>query len=409
MSCKEKDLVIITLKFPYGNGETFLEGELKVLSSIFRKIYFVPLASDVECRKTPENVEVLNIFNKEGTDVLGAGQKAKAFFLFLKIVCSDRNRIKYIKKFKYLFSYFKKTYSNALMFRAWISSYGNVGKELVFYSYWFDECATLLSILKHYGQVNKFYSRAHGFDLYEYRNLLGFTPFREWQLKMVDKVYTVSKEGHTYLADKYSEYRNKIAHSYLGIENSNIGTKKSGEPFTIVSCSNLIPLKRVDMIAEIIYKSEFAVKWVHFGDGTDLDKVKKCIETNTNKNVVCEIKGRISNTELMKYYSENHIDLFINLSLYEGLPVSIMEAISFGIPVIATNVGGTSEIVNEITGILVDVKDTSDKIVNQIKLVENKTKFFNREEIRSFFLENFRAEKNYKIFIKELIKDSTLV
>jgi glycosyltransferase involved in cell wall biosynthesis len=163
------------------------------------------------------------------------------------------------------------------------------------------------------------------------------------------------------------------------------------------------------MIAEIIYKSEFAVKWVHFGDGTDLDKVKKCIETNTNKNVVCEIKGRISNTELMKYYSENHIDLFINLSLSEGLPVSIIEAISFGIPVIATNVGGTSEIVNDITGILVDVKDTSDKIVNQIKLVENKTKFFNREEIRSYFLENFRAEKNYKIFIKELIKDSTLV
>jgi hypothetical protein len=70
MSCKEKDLVIFTLKFPYGNGETFLEGELTVLSSIFRKIYFVPLASDVECRKTPENVEVLNIFNKEGTDVL---------------------------------------------------------------------------------------------------------------------------------------------------------------------------------------------------------------------------------------------------------------------------------------------------------------------------------------------------
>lgn len=39
----------------------------------------------------------------------------------------------------------------------------------------------------------------------------------------------------------------------------------------------------------------------------------------------------------------------------EGIPVSIMEAMSFGIPVIARNVGGMSEIVNEENGLLLEM------------------------------------------------------
>lgn len=44
----------------------------------------------------------------------------------------------------------------------------------------------------------------------------------------------------------------------------------------------------------------------------------------------------------------------------EGIPVSIMEAMSFGIPVIARNVGGMSEIVNEENGLLLENDDAED-------------------------------------------------
>ena len=65
--------------------------------------------------------------------------------------------------------------------------------------------------------------------------------------------------------------------------------------------------------------------------------------------------GAIQNVEVYKYYNEHCADLFINVSSSEGLPVSIMEAISFGIPVIATDVGGTGEIVkNGISGFLIN-------------------------------------------------------
>lgn len=60
----------------------------------------------------------------------------------------------------------------------------------------------------------------------------------------------------------------------------------------------------------------------------------------------------LSHDQVMNYYKEHHFDVFINMSTNEGVPVSIMEAASFGIPIIATNVGGTSEIVQPSVGML---------------------------------------------------------
>ena len=45
---------------------------------------------------------------------------------------------------------------------------------------------------------------------------------------------------------------------------------------------------------------------------------------------------------ISKIIKENNFDLHINLSEYEGIPVTIMESMSLGIPVIATDVGGVS-------------------------------------------------------------------
>ena len=61
------------------------------------------------------------------------------------------------------------------------------------------------------------------------------------------------------------------------------------------------------------------------------------------------------------------IDIFINVSSSEGLPVAIMEAISFDIPIIATNVGGTSEIVTPETGILIAPDSAPELIAARIR------------------------------------------
>ena len=53
--------------------------------------------------------------------------------------------------------------------------------------------------------------------------------------------------------------------------------------------------------------------------------------------------------------TKTHIDLFLNTSKYEGIPISIMEAIAYQIPCIATHVGGVPEIINNDNGYLLPI------------------------------------------------------
>ena len=81
-----------------------------------------------------------------------------------------------------------------------------------------------------------------------------------------------------------------------------------------------------------------------------------------------------------------------------------MEAISFGIPVLSTDVGGCREIVTEKTGILIPLETEIQAIAKMITEFRdspiNSTQF--RKGVRKFWEQHFDAEKNYEK-IKEWI------
>ena len=116
----------------------------------------------------------------------------------------------------------------------------------------------------------------------------------------------------------------------------------------------------------------------------------------------------IPNKDVYSYYQTHPVDLFVNVSSSEGLPVSIMEAISYGIPVIATDVGGTSEIVEDgVNGNLIPMSFKPEELAGKIR----KYVRMNREEMkelrgatRKLWEERFQAVKNYDLFAKNLLK-----
>ena len=130
---------------------------------------------------------------------------------------------------------------------------------------------------------------------------------------------------------------------HLGVFDHGLNPEKEETEFHIVSCSNIVPVKRVPLLAEAIGKLDFKVRWTHIGDGPLRSEVEFVAEKYPEY-VTCELLGVIPNAQVIRYYAEHHVDLFVNASRSEGVPVSIMEAFSFGIPVIATDVGGLHQV-----------------------------------------------------------------
>ena len=110
--------------------------------------------------------------------------------------------------------------------------------------------------------------------------------------------------------------------------------------------------------------------------------------------------------KFLEFYKKQKADVFINVSTTEGLPVSMMEAISYSIPVIATKVGGVGEIVKDgYNGLLIDPDFTDEALAEKIKdfaLLQKEERLAMRKNARSFWEENFDARKNCTDFVKEI-------
>ena len=80
----------------------------------------------------------------------------------------------------------------------------------------------------------------------------------------------------------------------------------------------------------------------------------------------------------------------------------MMEAISYGIPIIATDVGGVNEVVTSETGILVEKQIDSETLTTVIKeaLIDYKFLGDKRSKVQSFAYNYFNAQSNYTSFAK---------
>ena len=144
------------------------------------------------------------------------------------------------------------------------------------------------------------------------------------------------------------------------------------------------------------------VKWTHIGGGEGFDTLQKGIKSK-ECNLTIDLVGSVDKPEVMEIYKRGYFNLFVNLSLSEGIPVAIMEAISWGIPVLATNVGGNKEIVTEDTGLLLTVdfvqKQFNDSVLT---LMENREAL--SKSAFEFYLKNYNAEVNYTNFYMNQLK-----
>ena len=268
------------------------------------------------------------------------------------------------------------------------------------YSYWGDKSALLIPFLKKRFNVTCV-CRFHGTDLYE-EACGGYKPFRRWLFKSLDVAVPISENGKRYLQRYGADAPKNIEVHRLGVFDHGLNPTDENDAFQIVSCSNIVPVKRVAFLAKTIGKLVFKVNWIHIGDGPMRGDVEKEI-AHYPENVKGTLCGFMPNKKVMEYYSTHQIDLFVNVSESEGVPVSIMEAFSFGIPVAATNVGGVAEIVDNTVGRLLPANITEQQLIDSITEINNCDKAVMRSNARMRWTEKCDAQRNYSKFCEMLL------
>jgi glycosyltransferase involved in cell wall biosynthesis len=395
-------LCFFTDEYPFGKGETFIENELNYIAPHFKKVYLFHTHISDECREIPKNVELIYIKPplKNFDNLLAVKNLFTLVVFFFQELFFSRQKKLFVKNIKDNIHYMLNCIYYAQQIKNQLSE--DVLQNAVFYSYWFFDWNLSLSILKQKKIITKNITRAHRFDLYENNGKPNYLPLRKFCLKYTDKILVISTLGETYLKTIYPKYTNKIFCSYLGTKDFGFNPLPHNNTIHIVSCSNVNAGKRVHLIIEILKHINKNVLWTHFGDGKLFDTIKQEAK-KLPPNITVEFKGRLSQQEIFDFYLQTPVDVFINTSISEGLPVSIMEAISFAIPVVATNVGGTSEIVNNQTGLLIEKDFDVKKVADWIAAIKQTPDIkLYRKNIKTFWQKNFNAESNYEIFFKQL-------
>ncbi len=124
--------------------------------------------------------------------------------------------------------------------------------------------------------------------------------------------------------------------------NLNIGIKNNKK--NIISICRLVDQKNIFEIFKIAKHLDM-YNFIVLGDGYLLEKAKIYLKNNNILNVY--LLG--NKLDVFKYLYES--ELFLSTSLYEGHPISILEAMSIGLPIVASKVtGNTDTIKNGISG-----------------------------------------------------------
>ena len=208
--------------------------------------------------------------------------------------------------------------------------------RVVAYSYWCDDTALACAMEKEKSNRITAISRIHRWDIYFEESKVNYLPFRTFISEQLDKIAAISSEGIEYATTRWKVDRNIFSLCQLGINNQTGIVWANQSILRIVSCSNIVPVKRLDLLIEALKNmGEVKLEWFHFGDGSERMRIEEKID-GLPKTISVFMMGRIPNKEIYENYKNLRPDIFINVSSSEGIPVSIMEALSFGIPVIAT-------------------------------------------------------------------------
>lgn len=371
----ERTLLMLTNQYPSACGDSaFISNEIDYLAERFDEIYIWSYARPSEpTLPIPQNVHYVGSMNMpDALRTTPLRSSVRVVTHTLGLVLRDL-QAKAIHNPRQLLRAIKHGFRASLSAQEILTATKIRGIRLEdahLYSFWGMNCGLPVANLG--GTPRTTSVRLHGYDLYEERSG-GYIPFRGSLFRSTDLILPISEDGASYVRSRYPEYSDKISVQRLGTQDRGIGPSPEAGVARVVSCSYVIPVKRVPLIfrtLQIVARAH-PIEWVHFGGGPGLSVLQQLIDSEGYDGLTISLKGSVPNDEVLSFYRSTPVNVFLNLSESEGVPVSIMEAMSFGIPIVATNVGGVSELLNgpERPGVLVGANPSPSESAEAVQQV----------------------------------------
>lgn len=419
----KKRILLLTGQYPYGNGEPYLSAEIKAWRANGASVIILPFSRTRGINRCSHSgVSVFKHSIAPGIiSVLKTGLRYKFIYHLVREI------FHIIKKYKFkgilLIPYSLKEWAlictAGTMLREFNKSIKCSQFELV-YSYWNSNFAVAAEILKSELGFRKLITRAHGFDLYEERRPKQYYPFKRQFSRSFDVVVFLTESAKEYYSKRYARDSPTDFISRLGVCLDAFGKYPDvmrcasfGEVLRLVTVSNIVNVKRLDRVVDVIVSVAShpmfegkRVEWDHYGDG----KEKESLVSYWNyrladfDNAELSLKGHVENSVLVHALRESDYHFFLNFSESEGVPVSIMEAMLSEIFVIATDVGSTSDLVEDrVTGVLVksfDPQEIARFIIDYLGQDKREQVVKNAKEHVCLY---FDAAKNHDEFVRRVL------
>lgn len=349
-----KKVLFLTSSYPYGKGESFINPELDTFSKSLKLIVvpIYPRGGIKEGKMDNDNIEYWN-------SRLFSLKYIYPFLIFsifhskilLKLIshCKDKSIVKTIR--------------NLILLPKLIFIFNKIKKlDIEFiYAHWLS-APSQFALLLHLLTGIPFGVTGHRWDLIDANNFdLKFEYAKFIRLISYNSINLLDNN----IRDKYRE---KIHNIYLGIPILNRSIEKIIiNNMKILCIGNLIPVKGhkylINAIADL-HRKGYEVSLDLIGSGELENEIKNQVKSLKLENYI-KILGYMDHSKVQKELNSGKYNLYCQPSLdlgngsHEGIPVSLMEAISAEIPCIATNTGSIPElIINFETGLLVEDKNS---------------------------------------------------
>ncbi|MCT2140668.1 glycosyltransferase [Dietzia cinnamea] len=370
-------VALFTSAYPYGSGESFVEAEVSIASKLGYEIDIWPLKAIGTARALPPNVRVnLDLADRWAapTFVRGAIRlpiDREFWSEFVKLTSEGR---------------LKASISALVVKSIQRLSIGRVFADLepklrgydVLYSYWASFIPIGFASLGESWSGGLRVSRGHGTDIYAYANPGSFVPYRAASWKRLDRLYLVSEHGLNYVKSHYDFPEERLHVSRLGalVGDTLVARGEESSTVRILTIGNAVAVKRLDLAIEACAELAQLVEprsviWTHVGSG-ELELAVSRLGSSTAsrvENFGFEMLGQLSHTEVLRLLRDTPISLLLSVSASEGIPVSQMEAMERGIPVVSTLVGGVEELIKDTDSIGVSADASPREIALAMKSV----------------------------------------